>query len=241
MVAKASAMVPTGPGRPRLRVVKGVTTAEDGADIVKSSPHLWQPLRVDYAAPVEPQPPAGDEVRQIAQSAGLVFLDQVRRLCAAMVRGGVDVPGITADTSEEDMARRIVDAALTQMGLDLDPFAGEQGDDEPDDEQDGPADEDEPAGLSPLPGADEVEVEGGDAPRVDPPVNVGPSGDAGPQPPEAEDLPQDDPTETAEGRARVRAWAAEAGVEVSAHGKIPDAVVEQYRDAMAGKRVNRGD
>lgn len=238
MVAKASAMVPTGPGRPRLRVVKGVTTAEDGADIVKSSPHLWQPLRVDFAAPVEPQPPAGAEVRQIAQFAGLVFLEQLRRLCAAMVRGGVDVPGITADTSEEDMARRIVDAALTQMGLDLDPFVGEPADADDEDEQE-PAD-DGPAGLSPLPGADEAGVEGGDAPRVDPPVNVGPSGDAGPQPPEAEGLPQDDPTETAEGRARVRAWAAEAGVEVSAHGKIPDAVVEQYRDAMAGKRVNRG-
>lgn len=31
--------------------------------------------------------------------------------------------------------------------------------------------------------------------------------------------------------ARIRAWAAENGVEVSARGRIPSAVVEQYRNA----------
>ncbi|MEU5950328.1 histone-like nucleoid-structuring protein Lsr2, partial [Micromonospora sp. NPDC047465] len=82
-----------------------------------------------------------------------------------------------------------------------------------------PVDEDD-AGDPATPPADRPSVAGatdGGAGDVDEP--------AGP----------DDVDDAAAERARIREWAADNGIEVSPRGKIPTAVVEQYRAAAAAK------
>jgi len=58
MIAKRTGLIRGLAGTRRVR--KGVTTADDGADIVRTHPHLWEPLRVDYPAAFMawPDPPA---------------------------------------------------------------------------------------------------------------------------------------------------------------------------------------
>jgi hypothetical protein len=49
LIAKRTGRVRIG-GTPRM-IRKGITTAHAEADIVRSHPHLWGPLKVDYAGP----------------------------------------------------------------------------------------------------------------------------------------------------------------------------------------------
>jgi hypothetical protein len=111
MVAKSNAMVRTPDHGPRLKVVKDVTTAEDNADIVRTSPHLWVPLKVDYRGPQDSPP---DEVGDLAKHQGLPYLDQLRRLCVALEGAGV---AVELDDDGAVMAGNVVDAALRELGL----------------------------------------------------------------------------------------------------------------------------
>lgn len=113
MVARSNALVRTPDHGPRLKVVKNVTTAEDNAEIVRKSPHLWTPLKVDYSGPAEPQP---DEIGDLAERQGLAYLEEIRRLCAALEAAGVAVERAPDDDGPV-LAGNVVDAALRELGL----------------------------------------------------------------------------------------------------------------------------
>lgn len=121
MIAKRTGRVRIG-GSPRL-VRKGVTTADEGADIVRSHPHLWGPLEVDYPATylAWPDPPAGaapadDGVKDVAElradyDSACRTVAEMHAAAVGSVRG--PIRGVVEDVEdlrvERDELRRQVD------------------------------------------------------------------------------------------------------------------------------------
>jgi len=119
MIAKRTGLIRGLAGTRRVR--KGVTTADDGADIVRTHPHLWEPLRVDYPAAfmLWPDPPgaAGEPVDRevvVPRADYDSACEQIAAMHAAAV-GEVRGPirGVVEDVAdlraERDELRRIVD------------------------------------------------------------------------------------------------------------------------------------
>jgi len=132
MIAKRTGLIRGLAGTRRVR--KGVTTADDGADIVRSHPHLWEPLRVDYPAAFMawPDPPAatggaGEPVDRdvvVPRAEYDSACEQIAAMHAAAageVRG--PIRGVVEDIAdlraERDELRRIVDGLSREDEPDL--------------------------------------------------------------------------------------------------------------------------
>lgn len=107
MRAVRSGMVRGQAGSPRTIVTEGVTTAHAGAEIVRSHPHLWAPVKVDF-----PAAGAADEARLDAavNATGARFVEAVRRLAQGLHDRGFDVP--TSGVDDVHLAERVVDLSL---------------------------------------------------------------------------------------------------------------------------------
>ncbi|MEU8264918.1 histone-like nucleoid-structuring protein Lsr2 [Micromonospora sp. NPDC048999] len=170
MIAAKTGTTVTPDGQRRI-VRQGVTTAHAGHEIVERYPHLWAPIRPDYAV----------DDGEALEAAVNTEEDPVRGRVRALLQLDVD-----ASTQE------ICDALDERLAA-----------------ADGP----ETVDVRTLADRAEVYV----------PVD-------GPAAPQGDDTQTGDVDEAVE-RARIRAWAAGQGIDVSPRGKIPTAVVEQYRAA----------
>jgi hypothetical protein len=125
MIAVKDGLIRQGGGSPRLKITKGRTTADSGHPLVKSHPHLWAPIRPDYAAEPERDPSgAPGWFDDAARESQLGAYEQLRRLCAGLVERGFPVEGVEPDAEDADIARIVVDAALRQLdelGVTLEP------------------------------------------------------------------------------------------------------------------------
>ncbi|GGK89184.1 Lsr2 family DNA-binding protein [Mangrovihabitans endophyticus] len=209
MMAHRTGVIRSARGRATVR--KGVTTAHSDHPIVTQHPQLWAPIGVDYATgSPELRPP--DVFDSAVGAAGLAYVEQLRRLLA-----GLALLGLQPTDVGSDVAAATVDAALRALGVD--PDTVETGADMRTLDEE-PADP-EPVDATTYADEPEPDLGGGDLQ----PMRVGVRDVDGDQEHE------DEAHERADRNRQIRAWAADAGVEVSARGKIPAEVVEQYEQA----------
>jgi hypothetical protein len=256
--AKLGAVVRRRDGGPRVMVRKGVTTAHAGSEIVRTHPHLWEPIAVDH--PVE-----GAELTDAAvEAAGTSHTEALRAIAeglsargydlvaasreevpsqlVALVFSAIDHPrarGETHDPGTLDKVRAALSRAI--MGLSEDSATGIIGEMQNAgilfrERTEGPAPTEpgceHPKCILDHPHAGPAQLSA-DVPGVGTVTAVedDPGQTGGP-----DVTPDDvvDPT-TPEGRKAIRAWARDYGLDVAASGPIPQDVVDAWAQAQGGR------
>lgn len=215
-------------GGTRLIVKKGVSTAHEGAEIVKSHPHLWEPIEVDF--PVE----GGELTDAAVEAAGTSHTEALRSILNGLAERGYEVDA----ESREDVPGALVALVFSVIDHPRGGGVPALGEGEPGDVVYSGAGRAYRVGVTDGGWKTYTPVDGGEPGEAGPDDTISQGAaadvDAGDQ-----GVPADvvDPT-TKEGRQAIRAWAREQDdddLRVSDSGPLPQHVVDAWAHAQGGR------